>query len=252
LYWYNSCDAKEELAENCGVDTTTSNVQCNGSWIQQETLRKGCANDACTSESVWTNFTDCAVSGKKCQAGVCVTQSSGGGGGGGGGGGIIKPPVVIQPVIKMTRAEIMAKINEIVALIANLQAQLKAMTGATTFSCSQITKNLFYGMKNDAQVKCLQEVLKAQGFAVAVSGNYDLGTKTAVAQFQQKYAKEILAPFGLKYGSGNVGNATKNKINYIIFMFCYHHGYKVTFLMKKNNNINEIIIKLILFLEIIH
>jgi hypothetical protein len=32
---------------------------------------------------------------------------------------------------------------------------------------------------------------------------------TTVAQFQQKYGKEILALYGLKYGSGNVGNTTK-------------------------------------------
>ena len=92
----------------------------------------------------------------------------------------------------MTRAEIMAKIAQIQALIADLQKQLAALSGATpaTFSCSQITKTLFYGMTNDPQVKCLQEVLKSQGYTIAVSGNYDAATKTAVAQFQQKYASE--------------------------------------------------------------
>ena len=68
-------------------------------------------------------------------------------------------------------------------------------------------------MKNDPQVKCLQEILKSQGYAVTASGNYDAATKTAVAQFQQKYAKEILAPYHLTRGSGNVGNATRGKIN---------------------------------------
>jgi hypothetical protein len=110
----------------------------------------------------------------------------------------------------------MAKINEIVALIAKLQEQLKAMTGGSAFSCAQITKNLFYGMKNDSQVKCLQEVLKAQGYSIVVSGNFDVTTKNAVAQFQQKYASEILAPHGLRYGSGNAGNATMGKLNQIL------------------------------------
>ena len=126
----------------------------------------------------------------------------------------------------MSRSEILAAIAQIQALIADLQKQLAAMGGSpsqnatanqsNTFSCSQITTNLFYGMNNDLQVKCLQEVLKSQGYAVAASGNYDLATKTAVTQFQQKYAGEILAPYHLTRGSGNVGNATRAKINQII------------------------------------
>lgn len=103
------------------------------------------------------------------------------------------------------------------ALIAQLQEQLKAMTGGKTmYSCTQITKNLYYGMKKDPQVKCLQEILKAQGFAVVPTGDFGGITKTAVKQFQEKYASEILAPYGLKYGSGNVGSSTKNKLNKII------------------------------------
>ena len=131
-----------------------------------------------------------------------------------------------KPVTQMSRSEILAAIAQIQALIADLQKQLAAMGGSpsqnatanqsNTFSCSQITTNLFYGMNNDLQVKCLQEVLKSQGYAVAASGNYDLATKTAVTQFQQKYAGEILAPYHLTRGSGNVGNATRAKINQII------------------------------------
>ena len=117
----------------------------------------------------------------------------------------------------MTRAEILAAIAKIQALIADLQKQLAAMGGGTAaFSCIQITKNLFYGMVNDPQIKCLQEVLKSQGYAVIASGNYDAATKAAVALFQQKYAGEILAPYHLTRGSGNVGNATRMEINQII------------------------------------
>ena len=92
---------------------------------------------------------------------------------------------------------------------------MKAITGQK-YSCTQITKVLRYGMQNDPQVKCLQEVLQAQGYAIAVSGNYDLATKTAVKQFQEKYVSEILAPYGLRTGSGNVGNGTMNKLNQIM------------------------------------
>jgi len=122
-------------------------------------------------------------------------------------------PISTKPVAKMTRAQILAAIAKIQALIADLQKQLASMTG---FSCTTITKNLFYGMTNDPQVKCLQEVLKSQGYAVSASGNYDAATKTAVALFQQKYAGEILAPYHLTRGSGNVGNATLAKVNHLI------------------------------------
>ena len=57
---------------------------------------------------------------------------------------------------------------------------------------------------------------KSQGYVVSVSGNYDAATKTAVALLQQKYAGEILAPYHLTRGSGNVGNTTKTKLNLLL------------------------------------
>jgi len=181
---------------NCVAKTCASlgNYECGG-W-----------NDGCGGSI------NCGVceSGKTCNTnGRCVSS----GGGGSGSGSVVNP--LINPIVKMTRAEIIAKINEIVALIAKLQEQLKAMTGEK-YSCVQITKVLRYGMQNDLQVKCLQEVLEAQGYAVVVSGNYDLATKSAVKMFQGKNAKEILAPYGLRAGSGNAGNATLGKINMLI------------------------------------
>ena len=160
--------------------------------------------------------------------------SSGGGGGLSGGtssaqtavssmlssGSNLSSATSTNPVVKMTRDQILAAIKRIMALIAQLQAQLNALLGnsggGTKYSCAKIGKNLYYGMKNDPQVKCLQEVLRAQGFAVALSSNYDLVTKIAVSRFQQKYAAEILTPFHLKYGSGNAGNETMAKINELL------------------------------------
>jgi|GEM_PF-3705130 len=214
LYWYNSCNTKEGLFQDCGSDQLTTNYRCRGSWAQRETIKKGCTNNACTRESAWVNAVDCNAAGKICGNGVCVDQSTGGGDGGGA-GTIIGKKEEIKPVAKLTRAEILKKINEIMALIAKLQAQLKATTGAQ-YSCAQISKNLYYGMKNDPQVICLQEVLKAQGYAIIPNGIYDAATKNSVKLFQQKYAKEILTPYGLRYGSGNVGNATMKKLNQII------------------------------------
>ena len=237
LYWYNSCNTKEELAQDCGGDTANSSYRCSGDWIQSETIKKGCSNNVCASESIWVNNADCAASGKICSAGVCAAKSTNTTSAANSpitdnssnssavennsSNSPTSAPVINRPAAKMTRAEILAKINGIMALIAKLQEQLKAMTGSSapaanqsgTFSCTQITKNIFYGTQNDPQVKCLQEVLKSQGYSVTVSGNYDAVTKAAVAQFQEKYASEILAPYHLTRGSGNVGNATMAKIN---------------------------------------
>ena len=200
-----ACKSASNPTPSCVAKTCLAlgNYQC-GSWSDGcgQTLNCG----SCTS-------------GKTCNNGICVSS----------GGGTINPPtppVIEKPAVKMTRAEILAKIAKIQALIADLKKQLAALTGSpsqnatanqsSTFSCTQITKNLFYGMANDPQVKCLQEVLKSQGYAVSASGNYDAATKTAVALFQQKYAGEILAPYYLTRGSGNVGNATRAKMNQII------------------------------------
>jgi peptidoglycan hydrolase-like protein with peptidoglycan-binding domain len=66
----------------------------------------------------------------------------------------------------------------------------------------------------------LQEVLAKQGAVIypeaQVSGSFSLATKSAVIRFQQKYASEILAPLGLKKGTGYVGATTRQKINSII------------------------------------
>jgi hypothetical protein len=123
LYWYNSCNTKEELVQNCGVDASTSNYRCSGNWIQRESVKKGCSNNACTSQSEWSNLNDCAADGKVCANGVCASRGS----------------VIItdtrndtnsiakddtKPAPKMTRAEIIAKINGIKRLLVQLIMQL--------------------------------------------------------------------------------------------------------------------------------
>ena len=302
LYWYDSCNTREGLAEDCGSDSLTDSYRCDGNWTQRQTIIRGCNNDICVSVPVWNNIEECSSNGKICSEGTCkitcddectisgakqcmengyqtcrddngdgclewskitacasgetcsagtcstpfcVPKTCGSLGyecgsvsdgcgktlncGGCGSGNVCSSGVCVAGSSSpktLTRAEIIAKVGEIMALIAKLQEQLKAMTGSPSqnatanqngkYSCAKITKNLYYGMKNDPEVKCLQEVLKAQGFAVVPTGDYGGITKAAVKQFQEKYASEILTPYGLKYGAGNVGNGTMAKINDLI------------------------------------
>ena len=85
----------------------------------------------------------------------------------------------------MTRAEILARIAEIQQVIAQLQALMLQLGGAA--SCQSISQDLFFGLKSNSQVMCLQEFLKNQGAAVypegIVSGNFFTATQRAVIRF---------------------------------------------------------------------
>ena len=122
---------------------------------------------------------------------------------------------------ELTIAQLKAKILEIQREIQRLQKLLvQLLAEKTTISCSKITKNLYYGIKNDPQVRCLQEFLKNQGKDIypegLVTGNFFELTKRAVIRFQEKYKEEILMPLGLKKGTGFVGPKTRAKINQLL------------------------------------
>ncbi len=83
----------------------------------------------------------------------------------------------------------------------------------------QLNSNLYFGLTNNQEVRCLQDFLKNQGKEIypesLVTGNFLSLTQAAVIRFQEKYADEILKPQGFKEGTGLVGKTTRAKLNEI-------------------------------------
>ena len=125
-----------------------------------------------------------------------------------------------KPISQMSKQEILAKISEIEELLNQLKERLDNLTSPEEISCQNFDQNLYYGLRNDDRVRCLQEFLKNQGAEIypegLVTGNFLSLTKAAVIRFQEKYAKEILAPLGLEGGTGFVGEMTRAKINQML------------------------------------
>ncbi|MFH1657341.1 MAG: fibronectin type III domain-containing protein, partial [bacterium] len=138
-----------------------------------------------------------------------------------------------KTISEMTNEELQAEIARIMALIAQLQAQLNqaegttGSTGATYAGCaiSSFDRNLSQGMTG-SDVKCLQVVLNSAAdtqiaaTGVGSSGNeteyFGSLTKAAVVKFQEKYFTEILEPWGFDAGTGYVAKTTKVKLNQLL------------------------------------
>jgi len=64
-----------------------------------------------------------------------------------------------------------------------------------------------------AAVTALQTALQKDGESVTVNGTFDDRTASAVTAFQEKYQSQILAPYGLTYGTGYAGKSTRAELN---------------------------------------
>ena len=115
-----------------------------------------------------------------------------------------------KPISQMNRAELLARIAEIRDLIVKLQEIISKISGASV-SCQAINQDLFLGIKDNAQVSCLQEFLKSQGSEIypegLVTGNFGTLTQTAVIRFQKKHGIQ---------DTGFVGPITRAKINELL------------------------------------
>ncbi|MBU4023085.1 hypothetical protein KJ591_01835, partial [Patescibacteria group bacterium] len=46
VYWYDSCNAREDKSSECGTDSWTNNYQCSGNWTQRQKTLKGCSGSS--------------------------------------------------------------------------------------------------------------------------------------------------------------------------------------------------------------
>ncbi len=133
----------------------------------------------------------------------------------------------------VTQAEydaLLARIDSLIAIITSLggdAGDAGDTGGATITGCtiSSFDRALMLAMSGD-DVKCLQIVLNTSSdTAVASSGVGSAGeetnyfgslTKAAVIKFQEKYAADILATYGLTTGTGYVGTTTRAKLNTLL------------------------------------
>ncbi|PIP73995.1 MAG: hypothetical protein COW88_00260 [Candidatus Lloydbacteria bacterium CG22_combo_CG10-13_8_21_14_all_47_15] len=130
----------------------------------------------------------------------------------------------VLPVSAATVEELTVQINQLLGLIAQLQAQLATVQGggAGTGVSHTFSVNLSLGDSGN-DVMMLQKVLNSDSATqLASSGVGSPGnesqyfgpiTKAAVIKFQDKYASEVLFPLGLSKGTGYVGASTRAKLN---------------------------------------
>ncbi len=114
---------------------------------------------------------------------------------------------------EITAEELAARIGQLLAILTALKEELAELN-----ACPEVSNNLYYGLTDNSQVRCLQQFLKEQGVYPEgiVSGNFLDLTKQAVIRFQEKYLEEILAPLELEKGTGYVGPSTRAKINQLL------------------------------------
>jgi len=123
-----------------------------------------------------------------------------------------------EPTSQMSIEELQARIAQLLAQIAALKAQLGQTQGVSEIPTSyRFTKPLYFGLRNNNDIRYLQMFLKNQGTDIypegLITGYFGLKTREAVIRFQIKQGV-----VGSRYSSGIglVGIKTRAKINDIL------------------------------------
>lgn len=135
-------------------------------------------------------------------------------------------PTLEKPVSEMSIGELKAKIAEFMTAIQQLQvllAQLAEVPGIPadykfekTLKAGQISEDVKYlqiFLNSDPDTKLADSGVGSPGKETNYFGPL---TKQAVIKFQQKYASDVLSPWGLTSGTGLVGKTTRAKLNELL------------------------------------
>ena len=101
-------------------------------------------------------------------------------------------------------------------IIDKTNIRKKIIQNNPSFTFSKDLKYRSQGKEVEKLQKCLAQDSKIYPSG-KVTGYFGQKTKSAVIRFQEKYSKDILAPFGLKKGTGTVGQGTRKKLNEVCF-----------------------------------
>jgi hypothetical protein len=71
VYWYDSCGAREEQAQDCGTDSYVSEYKCSSTMVQQKVIARGCDGGECKEANGWIDLQNCADKKLECRGGVC-------------------------------------------------------------------------------------------------------------------------------------------------------------------------------------
>lgn len=116
----------------------------------------------------------------------------------------------------ITAEELTAKIKDLEQQLEQLKAQLAQLQAQPAEWCHDFNQNLKIENSGE-EVAALHTTLEKEGFNVLEEEKskkqFGESTASAVSGFQQKYSDEVLAPWGLKYGTGFAGNTTRAKLN---------------------------------------
>ena len=115
----------------------------------------------------------------------------------------------------ITIAELQVQIQALLTQITQHQKQLAEIQEGTPIAwCHNFNVNLRIG-DSGTEIGELKTALIKDGVwpYQAVSYEFDEETASYVTTFQEKYASEVLAPWGLQHGTGFVGGTTRAKLN---------------------------------------